>query len=182
MATRNKNITSNKNAAKKAAVKKAVKKAVAKKPGLIERAKARVVREEAIADEVAARAAEDKAQVQRIDNLQRQSASHANLLSSQGVLLTETARSLGKLETKFIADPAVLTESFIEPLHLIHEHVDGSHRIVTVGKDGVSVGKWAARNEIAVLADLRATTSFWDGVLPTGIFDCRELKYSGLGG
>lgn len=135
-----------------------------------------------LADERAARIADDAEATLRIDNLQRQTASHANLLSSQGVLLTETARRLETLEARMPVNTAASVEGFIEPLHLIHEHVDGSHRIVTVGKDGVSVGKWAARNEIAVLADLRATTSFWDGVLPTGIFDCRELKHSGLGG
>lgn len=136
-----------------------------------------------IMDERAARVAEAEVHGRRIDALVNQVSSHATHLASQGVLLTETTRRLEKLETKFIADPAVLVEGFAgTPDNLIHECVDGSHRILSVGKDGVKAGKWAARNEIAVLGELRASTSFFDGILPLGIFAVPSVDFNGLGG
>lgn len=66
-------------------------------------------------------------------------------------------------------------------VNLIHEWVEGSHRIMIVDAKGVRTGKWAARNEIAVLEEYRAAGSFFDGIFPAGVFKATEVQFSGLG-
>lgn len=64
---------------------------------------------------------------------------------------------------------------------VIHEITDGGrHRIVTVGDNGVEHGKWASREEIAVLGDWRATTSYWDSFLPAGVFIAVKQDFMGM--
>ncbi|QQM18237.1 hypothetical protein PQD73_gp102 [Stenotrophomonas phage Salva] len=70
----------------------------------------------------------------------------------------------------------------MEEAKLIHEWVEGSHRILIVDGKGVRTGKWAARNEIAVLEEYRAAGSFFDGIFPAGVFKATEVQFSGLGG
>lgn len=70
----------------------------------------------------------------------------------------------------------------MEETKLIHEWVEGSHRILIVDGKGVRTGKWAARNEIAVLEEYRAAGSFFDGIFPAGVFKATEVQFSGLGG
>lgn len=67
-------------------------------------------------------------------------------------------------------------------VNLIHEWVEGSHRILIVDAKGVRTGKWAARNEIAVLEEYRAAGSFFDGIFPAGVFKATEVQFAGLGG
>lgn len=64
---------------------------------------------------------------------------------------------------------------------VIHEITDGGrHRIMTVGDNGVEYSKWASREEIAVLGDWRATTSYWDSFLPAGVFIAVKQDFMGM--
>lgn len=53
---------------------------------------------------------------------------------------------------------------------LIHEQLQGRHRIVQLSSDGTNeAGLWAHDTELAQYKNLRASTGFIEG-LPTGIF------------
>ena len=61
--------------------------------------------------------------------------------------------------------------------HVLHEFGPGSlHRIVLIGKDGTpDSGEWYPFTGIAKHRGYRATTTYFAGTLPTGVFKCSPV-------
>lgn len=123
---------------------------------------------ELIAEEVEARRAHDANLLTQIQSVQAS-------VASQGLMLNTLVEKVNGTDLDTIVGA-------MEDAKLIHEWVEGSHRILIVDAKGVRTGKWAARNEIAVLEEYRAAGSFFDGVFPAGVFKATEVQFAGLGG
>ena len=65
---------------------------------------------------------------------------------------------------------------------LIHEFdLHGNHRLVSI-KDGVSQqGDWAGYQSIASFGKYHATTDYFAGVLPGGVFTTNNVAHTKLG-
>lgn len=131
-----------------------------------------------IAEEANARRQIDQLNADEISSLK-------STVVSQGLQITNIqARMDGTANDRQMFELKVggLTKKLDVPnVNLIHEWVEGSHRIMIVDANGVRTGKWAARNEIAVLEEYRAAGSFFDGIFPAGVFKATEVQFSGLG-
>ncbi|QIQ60770.1 hypothetical protein [Stenotrophomonas phage BUCT627] len=63
------------------------------------------------------------------------------------------------------------------PQTVIHEiNEKGQHRIVVIGTHS-DKGEWVGHTEIACLGAYRATTEFFKGVLPQGVFKTAGVAF-----
>jgi hypothetical protein len=69
-----------------------------------------------------------------------------------------------------------------QPVHALHEFDQkGNHRIVTFDGGQPNASTWFAYSAIAYHRGFHAATDYFNGALPTGLFQVKLVHYERLG-